>query len=175
MRICGTVLSSLRFSSVAISSRNTRTIQSLQRSWFVPMALPLATPGLLTRKMNTHHTLASPSKLPPGRWDALHHCHSPPHLHVPSSDTSRQGMSCVWDGWDTEQGRDSPTLSPRLFPPPLLSWGMWRAPEQTSSPGSLGETPGCGWGGQPDGLGAAPITLVKPLGGCPKDGALLLS
>lgn len=93
MRICGTVLSSLRFSSVAISSRNTRTIQSLQRSWFVPMALPLATPGLLTRKMNTHHTLASPSKLPPGRWDALHHCHSPPHLHVPSSDTSRQGMS----------------------------------------------------------------------------------
>lgn len=93
MRICGTVLSSLRFSSVAISSRNTRTIQSLQWSWFVPMALPLATPGLLTRKMNTHHTLASPSKLPPGRWDALHHCHSPPHLHVPSSDTSRQGMS----------------------------------------------------------------------------------
>lgn len=93
MRICGTVLSSLKFSSVAISSRNTRTIQSLQRSWFVPMALPLATPGLLTRKMNTHHTLASPSKLPPGRWDALHHCHSPPHLHVPSSDTSRQGMS----------------------------------------------------------------------------------
>lgn len=93
MRICGTVLSSLRFSSVAISSRNTRTIQSLQRSWFVPMASPLATPGLLTRKMNTHHTLASPSKLPPGRWDALHHCHSPPHLHVPSSDTSRQGMS----------------------------------------------------------------------------------
>lgn len=93
MRICGTVLSSLKFSSVAISSRNTRTIQSLQRSWFVPMASPLATPGLLTRKMNTHHTLASPSKLPPGRWDALHHCHSPPHLHVPSSDTSRQGMS----------------------------------------------------------------------------------
>lgn len=79
---------------MAISSRNTRTIQSLQRSWFVPMASPLATPGLLTRKTNTHHTLASPSKLPPGRWDALHHCPSPPHiLHVPSSDTSRQDMS----------------------------------------------------------------------------------
>lgn len=37
--------------------RNTRTIQSPQQSRFVPMASPLATPGLLTRKMSIHQLL----------------------------------------------------------------------------------------------------------------------